>query len=141
MAKTALPTLLNVVRILLSVKLIYVIVSFIVFLIDFNQNLETYLGFLRKGDDLAYASGVILARMLFIIGPSLLAVIFITKRKFKLTVTFLSLALFVSIPNESNLFTLIHLFALLIVLLHRPSKLYLKRKDTPVNEAVVEPKN
>ncbi|MCP1422482.1 hypothetical protein J3D43_000998 [Paenibacillus xylanexedens] len=141
MAKTALPTLLNVVRILLSVKLIYVIVSFIVFLIDFNQNMETYLGFLRKGDDLAYASGVILARMLFIIGPSLLAVIFITKRRFKLTVTFLSLALFVSIPNESNLFTLIHLFALLIVLLHRPSKLYLKRKDTPVNEAVVEPKN
>ncbi|WP_315373321.1 hypothetical protein, partial [Paenibacillus xylanexedens] len=114
MAKTALPTLLNVVRILLSVKLIYVIVSFIVFLIDFNQNMETYLGFLRKGDDLAYASGVILARMLFIIGPSLLAVIFITKRKFKLTVTFLSLAIFVAIPNESNLFTLIHLFALLI---------------------------
>ncbi|WP_458460362.1 hypothetical protein [Paenibacillus sp.] len=141
MAKTALPTLLNVVRILLSVKLIYVIVSFIVFLIDFNQNMEAYLGFLRKGDDLAYASGVILARMLFIIGPSLLAVIFITKRKFKLTVTFLSLALFVSIPNESNLFTLIHLFAMLIVLLHRPSKMYLKRKDTPVNEAVVEPKN
>ncbi|CAM4526052.1 hypothetical protein [Paenibacillus xylanexedens] len=141
MAKTALPTLLNVVRILLSVKLIYVIVSFIVFLIDFNQNMETYLGFLRKGDDLAYASGVILARMLFIIGPSLLAVIFITKRKFKLTVTFLSLALFVAIPNESNLFTLIHLFALLIVLLHRPSKMYLKQKDTPVNEAVVEPKN
>lgn len=141
MAKTALPTLLNVVRILLSVKLIYVIVSFIVFLIDFNQNMEAYLGFLRKGDDLAYASGVILARVLFIIGPSLLAVIFITKRKFKLTVTFLSLALFVSIPNESNLFTLIHLFALLIVLLHRPSKLYLKRKDIPVNEAVVEPKN
>ncbi|APO47174.1 hypothetical protein BS614_26060 [Paenibacillus xylanexedens] len=141
MAKTALPTLLNVVRILLSVKLIYVIVSFIVFLIGFNQNMEAYLGFLRKGDDLAYASGVILARMLFIIGPSLLAVIFITKRKFKLTVTFLSLALFVAIPNESNLFTLIHLFALLIVLLHRPSKMYLQRKDTPVNEAVVEPKD
>ncbi|MEK3919447.1 hypothetical protein [Paenibacillus sp. FSL K6-2393] len=141
MVKTALPTLLNVVRILLSVKLIYVIVSFIVFLIDFNQNMEAYLGFLRKGDDLAYASGVISARMLFIIGPSLLAVIFITKRKFKLTVTFLSLALFVAIPNESNLFTLIHLFALLIVLLHRPSKMYLKRKDPPVNEAVVEPKD
>lgn len=141
MVKTALPTLLNVVRILLSVKLIYVIVSFIVFLIDFNQNMEAYLAFSRKGNDLAYASGVIIARMLFIIGPSLLAVIFITKRKFKLTVTFLSLALFVAIPNESNLFTLIHLFALLIVLLHRPSKLYLKRKDTPVNEAVVETKD
>ncbi|MEK4663032.1 hypothetical protein MHH93_14100 [Priestia sp. FSL H7-0729] len=141
MAKTALPTLLNVVRILLSVKLIYVIVSFIVFLIDFNQNIEAYLAFSYKGNDLAYASGVIIARMLFIIGPSLLAVIFITKRKFKLTVTFLSLALFVAIPNESNLFTLVHLFALLIVLLHRPSKLHLKRKDTLVNEAVVETKD
>ncbi|GAS83403.1 hypothetical protein [Paenibacillus amylolyticus] len=141
MVKTALPTLLNVVRILLSVKLIYVIVSFIAFLIDFNQNMEAYLAFSYKGNDLAYASGVIIARMLFIIGPSLLAFIFITKRKFKLTVTFLSLALFVAIPNESNLFTLVHLFALLIVLLHRPSKMYLKRKDTRVNEAVIEPKD
>lgn len=141
MVKTALPTLLNVVRILLSVKLIYVIVSFIVFLIDFNQNMEDYLAFSRKGDDLAYASGVIIGRMLFMIGPSLLAVIFITKRKFKLTVTFLSLALLVAIPNESNLFTLIHLFSLLIVLLHRPSKLYLKRKDTRVNESVVGAKD
>ncbi|PQP85062.1 hypothetical protein C0Q44_11380 [Paenibacillus sp. PCH8] len=136
MVKTALPTLLNVVRILLSVKLIYVLVSFIVFLIDFSHNTQTYLGFSRTGDDLAYASGMIAARMLFVIGPSLLAVIFITKRKFKLTVTFLSLALFVAIPNEGSLFVLIHLFSLLIVLLHPASKKFLRRKDTSVNEHV-----
>lgn len=140
MVKTALPTLLNVVRILLSVKLIYVVVSFIVFLIDFNQNTEAYLAFARKGNDMAYASGVITGRMLFMIVPSLLAVIFITQRKFKLTVTFLSLSLLIAIPNEGKLFILIHLFALLIVLLHRPSKVYLKRQDTRAVEPMIEPK-
>ncbi|WP_440111615.1 hypothetical protein [Paenibacillus sp. QZ-Y1] len=137
MVKAALPTLLNVVRILLSVKLIYLVVSFIIFLMDFNQNTEAYFALSRKGNDMAYLSGLVISRMLFIIGPSLLAVIFITKKKFKLTVTFLSLALIISIPNESTLFILIHLFALLIVLLHRPSKLYLKRQDaTPVEPKV-----
>lgn len=140
MVKGALPTLLNVVRILLSVKLIYVVVTFIIFLTDFNHNMEAYFALSHKGNDMAYLSGLVIGRMIFIIGPSLLAVIFITKKKFKLTVTFLSLALLIAIPNEGSLFIIIHLFALLIVLLHGPSKLYLKRQDASVVETRIEPK-
>ncbi|WP_440111607.1 hypothetical protein [Paenibacillus sp. QZ-Y1] len=125
-----LPTILNVVRILLSVKVIYLIVAFSVFLYIFSQNPEAFAGYQVNGNDLINLSNEITGRIIFLIGPSLLAVIFITKRKFRSTVTFLSIALFLGLLNEGLLTGLIQLFALLVVLLHRPSKIFLKRQDS-----------
>ncbi|GAB1156291.1 hypothetical protein YWY31_23160 [Paenibacillus illinoisensis] len=62
----------------------------------------------------------------------MLAVFSITQRKFKSTVTFLSIALFMGVLNEGLIAALIQLYALLVVLLHRPSKKFLKRQDSDV---------
>lgn len=125
-----LPTILNVVRILLSIKVIYLIVSFSVFLYIFSQNPEAFAGYQVNGNDLINFSNEITGRIIFLIIPSLLAIICITKRQFRSTVTFLSIALFIGLLNEGLLTGLIQLFALLVVLLHRPSKIFLKRQDS-----------
>lgn len=125
-----LPTILNVVRILLSIKVIYLIVSFSVFLYIFSQNPEAFAGYQVNGNDLINFSNEITGRIIFLITPSLLAIICITKRQFRSTVTFLSIALFIGLLNEGLLTGLIQLFALLVVLLHRPSKIFLKRQDS-----------
>ncbi|MBD8839138.1 MULTISPECIES: hypothetical protein [Paenibacillus] len=124
------PTILNVVRILLSIKVIYLIVSFSVFLYIFSQNPEAFAGYQVNGNDLINFSNEITGRIIFLIIPSLLAIICITKRQFRSTVTFLSIALFIGLLNEGLLTGLIQLFALLVVLLHRPSKIFLKRQDS-----------
>ena len=125
-----LPTILNVVRILLSIKVIYLIVSFSVFLYIFSQNPEAFAGYQVNGNDLINFSNEITGRIIFLIIPSLFAIICITKRQFRSTVTFLSIALFIGLLNEGLLTGLIQLFALLVVLLHRPSKIFLKRQDS-----------
>lgn len=125
-----LPTILNVVRILLSIKVTYLIVSFSVFLYIFSQNPEAFAGYQVNGNDLINFSNEITGRIIFLIIPSLLAIICITKRQFRSTVTFLSIALFIGLLNEGLLTGLIQLFALLVVLLHRPSKIFLKRQDS-----------
>lgn len=132
MLKPKLPALLNGVRILLSFKVIYLFVAFSVFLYIFSQNPEIFAGYQVNGNDLINLSNEITGRIIFFIGPSLLAVISITKRKFKSTVTFLSIAAFLGILNEGLLTALVQLFALLVVLLHRPSKKFLKRQDSDV---------
>ncbi len=125
-----LPTILNVVRILLSIKVIYLIVSFSVFLYIFSQNPEAFAGYQVNGNDLINFSNEITGRIIFLIIPSLLAIISITKRQFRSTVTFLSIALFIGLLNEGLLTGLVQLFAMLVVLLHRPSKIFLKRQDS-----------
>ncbi|SDC25684.1 hypothetical protein SAMN05428987_0516 [Paenibacillus sp. CF095] len=125
-----LPMILNVVRILLSIKVIYLIISFSVFLYIFSQNPEAFAGYQVNGNDLINFSNEITGRIIFLIIPSLLAIICITKRQFRSTVTFLSIALFIGLLNEGLLTGLIQLFALLVVLLHRPSKIFLKRQDS-----------
>ncbi len=125
-----LPTILNVVRILLSIKVIYLIISFSVFLYIFSQNPEAFAGYQVNGNDLINFSNEITGRIIFLISPSLLAIICITKRKFRSTVTFLSIALFIGLLNEGLLTGLVQLFALLVVLVHRPSKIFLKRQDS-----------
>jgi len=125
-----LPTILNVVRILLSIKVIYLIVSFSVFLYIFSQNPEAFAGYQVNGNDLINFSNEITGRIIFLIIPSLLAIISITKRQFRSTVTFLSIALFIGLLNEGLLTGLVQLFALLVVLVHRPSKIFLKRQDS-----------
>lgn len=125
-----LPMILNVVRILLSIKVTYLIVSFSVFLYIFSQNPEAFAGYQVNGNDLINFSNEITGRIIFLIIPSLLAIICITKRQFRSTVTFLSIALFIGLLNEGLLTGLIQLFALLVVLLHRPSKIFLKRQDS-----------
>lgn len=125
-----LPTILSVVRILLSIKVIYLIVAFSVFLYIFSQNPEAFAGYQVNGNDLINFSNEITGRIIFLIIPSLLAIISITKRQFRSTVTFLSIALFIGLLNEGLLTGLVQLFALLVVLVHRPSKIFLKRQDS-----------
>ncbi|MET3940458.1 hypothetical protein ABIC22_003270 [Paenibacillus sp. PvP094] len=130
--KPKFPVMLNVVRILLSIKVVYLFVAFSVFLYIFSQNPEIVAGHQVNANDLISLNNEITGRIIFFIGPSLLAVISITKRKFRSTVTFLGIAAFLGVLNEGLLTALVQLFALLVVLLHRPSKTFLKRQDSDV---------
>lgn len=134
MLKPKLPALLNGVRILLSFKIIFYIITFIVFVAIFSRNPDAYLDPPITGSDLGDVSAELTARIMFWVIPSLLAVFSITQRKFKSTVTFLSIALFMGVLNEGLIAALIQLYALLVVLLHRPSKKFLKRQDSVVTE-------
>ncbi|GAB1156292.1 hypothetical protein YWY31_23170 [Paenibacillus illinoisensis] len=65
MLKPKLPALLNGVRILLSFKMIFYIITFIVFVSIFSRNPEAYLDPPITGSDLGDVSAELTARIMF----------------------------------------------------------------------------
>lgn len=60
--------------------------------------------------------------------PPILTIVWITRRSYKLTITFMSQALLFDIVFFQNSLVLFHIFMLLCLLLHKPSKVYLKQE-------------
>ncbi|WP_145149970.1 hypothetical protein [Paenibacillus xylanexedens] len=136
---TKMPTLLNVIRALLGVQSIFIGISMAFLIADLFRDSADYSAF-PLSDQIAYFASIGL-RVLMVLVPPILTIVFISRRSYKLTITFMSLALFFGVVFFQNFLVLLHIFMLLTLLLHKPSKVYLKRKDTRVNEAVVETKD
>ncbi|MEW4426717.1 hypothetical protein AB1I68_04570 [Paenibacillus pabuli] len=123
---TKMPTMLNVIRSLLGVQMIYMGIATGFIIYDMLRHSADYAAF-PLSDQVAYftSAGV---RILLILGPPILTMIFIAKRKYKLTLTFMSLTFLFTAGLVQNFLVVLHLFMLLVLLLHKPSKMYLKQE-------------
>ncbi|WP_440111613.1 hypothetical protein [Paenibacillus sp. QZ-Y1] len=124
---TKMPTLLNVIRALLGVQSIYIGISMAFLIVDLFRNSADYSAF-PLSDQIAYFASIGL-RVLMILVPPILTIVFISRRRYKLTVTFMSLTFFFSVVFFQNFLVLLHIFMLLSLLLHKPAKMYLKQED------------
>ncbi|WP_145408253.1 hypothetical protein [Paenibacillus xylanexedens] len=123
------PTLLNVIRALLGVQSIYIVISMVAVLMELFQYRAGYAG-LPLFDLIALFANILL-RIILIVGPPILTIVYISKRRYKLTITFISMTLFFGLVFLQNFLVVLHFFMLLVLLLHQPIKRYLKQeKDT-----------
>ncbi|WP_339310345.1 hypothetical protein NZ043_01605 [Paenibacillus sp. FSL k6-2145] len=122
------PTLLNVIRALLGVQSIFIGISMTFLIADLFRNSADYFAF-PLSDQIAYFTSIGL-RVLLVLVPPILTIVFISKRSYKLTITFMSLALFFGVVFFQNFLVLLHIFMLLTLLLHKPSKVYLKQENS-----------
>ncbi|MCL6660910.1 hypothetical protein [Paenibacillus amylolyticus] len=122
------PTLLNVIRALLGVQSIFIGISMTFLIADLFRNSADYSAF-PLSDQIAYFTSIGL-RVLLVLVPPILTIVFISKRSYKLTITFMSLALFIGVVFLQNFLVLLHIFMLLTLLLHKPSKVYLKQESS-----------
>lgn len=122
------PTLLNVIRALLGVQSIFIGISMTFLIADLFRNSADYSAF-PLSDQIAYFTSIGL-RVLLVLVPPILTIVFISKRSYKLTITFMSLALFFGVVFFQNFLVLLHIFMLLTLLLHKPSKVYLKQESS-----------
>lgn len=123
---TKMPTLLNVIRALLGVQTIYIGISMGFLIYDILLHSADYAAF-PLSDQVAYFTNAGI-RILLILGPPILTMIFIAKRRYKLTMTFMSLTFLFTAGLLQNFLVVLHLFMLLVLLLHKPSKMYLKQE-------------
>ncbi|WKL03365.1 hypothetical protein Q0F98_06970 [Paenibacillus amylolyticus] len=122
------PTLLKVIRALLGVQSIFIGISMTFLIADLFRNSADYSAF-PLSDQIAYFTSIGL-RVLLVLVPPILTIVFISKRSYKLTITFMSLALFFGVVFFQNFLVLLHIFMLLTLLLHKPSKVYLKQENS-----------
>ncbi|MCM3170775.1 hypothetical protein [Paenibacillus sp. MER 99-2] len=123
------PTLLNVIRALLGVQSIYIVISMVAVLMELFQYRAAYAA-LPMFDLIALYANILL-RIILIVGPPILTIVYISKRRYKLTITFMSMTLFFGVVFLQNFLVVLHFFMLLVLLLHQPIKRYLKQeKDT-----------
>ncbi|NUU77672.1 hypothetical protein [Paenibacillus xylanilyticus] len=123
---TKMPTLLNVIRALLGVQTIYIGIAMGFLIYDILLHGDDYAAF-PLSDQAAYFTNAGI-RTLLILGPPILTMVFIAKRRYKLTITFMSLTFLFTAAFLQNFLVLLHLFMLLVLLLHKPSKMYLKQE-------------
>lgn len=126
---TKMPTLLNVIRALLGVQSIFIGISMTFLIADLFHNSADYSAF-PLSDQVAYFTSIGI-RVLMVLVPPILTIVFISRRSYKLTITFMSLALFFGVVFFQNFLILLHIFMLLCLLLHKPSKVYLKQEGPP----------
>ncbi|KQY82683.1 hypothetical protein ASD24_14975 [Paenibacillus sp. Root52] len=121
------PTLLNIIRALLGVQSIYIIISMVAVLMELFQYRASFAGF-PLFDQIAYFASILL-RIILIVGPPILTILYISKRRYKLTITFMSMTLFFGLVFLQNFLVVLHFFMLLVLLLHQPIKRYLKQEQ------------
>jgi hypothetical protein len=122
------PTLLNVIRALLGLQSIFIGISMAFLVADVFRSSADYSAF-PLFDQVAYFANIAL-RIILILAPPLLTIMYISGQSYKLTITFMSLTLFFTILFIPSLLVLLHVFMLLTLLLHQPSKMYLKQEGS-----------
>lgn len=120
------PTLLNVIRALLGLQSIFIGISMAFLVADVFRSSADYSAF-PLFDQVAYFANIAL-RIILILAPPLLTIMYISAQSYKLTITFMSLTLFFTILFIPSVLVLLHVFMLLTLLLHQPSKMYLKQE-------------
>ncbi|GAS83402.1 hypothetical protein [Paenibacillus amylolyticus] len=125
---TKMPNLLNVIRALLGVQFIFIGISMAFLIADLFRDSADYSAF-PLSDQIAYFVSIGL-RVLMVLVPPILTIVFISRRSYTLTITFMSLALFFGVVFFQNFLVLLHIFMLLTLLLHKPSKVYLKQESS-----------
>lgn len=122
------PTLLNVIRALLGLQSIFIGISMAFLVADVFRSSADYSAF-PLFDQVAYFANIAL-RIILILAPPLLTIMYISGQSYKLTITFMSLTLFFTVLFIPSLLVLLHVFMLLTLLLHQPSKMYLKQEGS-----------
>lgn len=119
------PVLLNVFRILLGGLIVITTLSAaaVLFLLPKGQSFYPVLG----SQEISFYIWI-LFRTLLILLPQTLAFIFITQRKYKLSVAMLSVGCVISLFTITGISLPIQLGLLLVILLHSPSKQYMQAK-------------
>lgn len=110
------------------VQSIFIGISMTFLIADLFRNSADYSAF-PLSDQIAYFTSIGL-RVLLVLVPPILTIVFISRRSYKLTITFMSLALFFGVVFFQNFLVLLHIFMLLTLLLHKPSKMYLKQESS-----------
>lgn len=119
------PTVLNVIRALLGLQSIFIVISIAFLIADVINNSTDYSAF-PLFDQIAYFASIAL-RIILILAPPLLTIMYISGQSYKLTITFMVLTLLFTFVFIPSVLILVHLFMLLALLLHAPSKMYLKQ--------------
>ncbi|CAI6077298.1 hypothetical protein PAECIP112173_02474 [Paenibacillus sp. JJ-100] len=120
------PTLLNVIRALLGLQSILIGFSIIFLIPEIISKSPDYPAY-PLFDQIAYYANIAL-RIIFTLAPPLLTLMYISGPSYKMTITFMCVTLFFMIVFIPNALVLLNLFMLLTLLLHKPSKMYLKQE-------------
>lgn len=128
--KMKMPVMLHVVRALLSLKLVILVYSMVQLQIKIREADAKFLYLDANSGSLYYSFGVAEASIYIALIPALLAVIFISCKMYKTTLITVILGLLQVISSKEVLSILIYIFALLTILLHRPSQKYLRRQSS-----------
>ncbi|MCG7378748.1 hypothetical protein MH215_17200 [Paenibacillus sp. ACRSA] len=129
------PVMLHVVRGLLGLKLVLLVYWMVLLQIKIKEADARFMYLDVNSENLystfGYLEGEIYVRLI----PALLAVTFISCKLYKTTIILLIVTLLQAIASKEVLSILIHLFMLIVVLVHRPSKTYLQRLTSKTEAA------
>ncbi|MNW23334.1 hypothetical protein D3C74_00320 [compost metagenome] len=127
------PVLLNVFRILLGGLIVLMTLSTasVLFLLPREHTFSPVLG----SQEIPFYIWIMF-RTLLILLPQTLSFIFITQRKYKLSVAMLSVGCVISLFTITGISLPIQLGLLLVLLLHSPSKQYMQAKAPSLNSSM-----
>ncbi|CAI6085190.1 hypothetical protein PAECIP112173_04553 [Paenibacillus sp. JJ-100] len=128
--KMKMPVMLHVVRALLSLKVIVLVYSMVQLQIRIRDAEANFLYLDTKSESLYYAFGAAEASIYVAFVPAFLAVISISCKWYKTILIILVIGLLKVSSSNDVLTILTYLFAILTILLHSPSKNYLRRQST-----------
>lgn len=127
------PVLLNVFRILLGGLIVLMTLStaLVLFLLPQEHTFSPVLG----SQEIPFYIWIMF-RTLLILLPQTLAFIFITQRKYKLSVAMLATGCVIALFSITGISLPIQLGLLLVLLLHGPSKQYMQTKTPSLNSSM-----
>lgn len=129
------PVMLHVVRGLLGLKLVLLVYSMVRLQIKIKEAEAQFMYLDVNSEDLYRTFGYLEGEFYVRLIPALLAVTFISCKMYKTTMILLIVTLLQAIASTEALSILIHLFMLIVVLVHRPSKTYLQRLTSKTEAA------